>query len=128
MISPFFDGFYRVVLFIFFLFLGILFLMDGIGGCLMKFMKYSKSLLVLMMILPWFSVPLLGKGDFKRFLPAGLFISLIVRIVNYIAKKRKWWYETLHPKISGVIPFMLGSFLIGSLWILKWTYGNFLDI
>jgi len=93
----------------------------------MKFMRYSKLLLVLMMILPWFAVPLLGKGAFKRFLPASLLMSLIVRIVNYIAKKRKWWwwYETLRPKISGVIPFMLGPFLVGSLWILKWTYGNF---
>ncbi|GKU82938.1 hypothetical protein [Niallia sp. NCCP-28] len=90
-------------------------------------MKHSKLLLVLMMILSWFSVPLLGKGVFKRFLPASLFMSLIVRIVNYIAKKQKWWwwYETLHPRLSGVIPFMLGPFLVGSLWILKWTYSKF---
>jgi hypothetical protein len=57
----------------------------------MKFIKYSKSMLLLMIILPWFTVPLLGKNSFKRFLPAGLFISLVVRIVNFIAKKRKWW-------------------------------------
>lgn len=91
-------------------------------------MKYSKSLLFIMMILPWITVPLLGKDAFKRYLPAGLFISLIVRIVNVIAKRRKWWwwYETIHPKLSGVIPFMLGPFLVGSMWILKWTYGKFL--
>jgi hypothetical protein len=94
----------------------------------MKHLKYSKSLLLLLMILPWFSVPLLGKDAFKRFLPAGLFISLVVRMVNFVAKKRRWWwwYETLHPKMSGVIPFMWGPFLIGTLWILKWTYGKFL--
>lgn len=93
----------------------------------MKLFKYSKSLLLLMMILPWFTVPLMGKEAFKRFLPAGLFISLIVRIVNFIAKKRKWWwwYQTLHPKISGVFPFIWGPFLIGSMWILKLTYGKF---
>jgi hypothetical protein len=90
-------------------------------------MKYSKVLLLLMMILPWFTVPLLGKDAFKRYLPAGLFITVVVRIVNLVAKKRKWWwwYESLHPKISGVIPFMWGPFLVGSLWILKWTYGKF---
>ncbi|OOP67671.1 hypothetical protein BWZ43_14630, partial [Heyndrickxia oleronia] len=93
----------------------------------MRLFKYSKLLLLLMMILPWFTVPLMGKDAFKRFLPAGLFISLIVRIVNFIAKKRKWWwwYQTLHPKISGVFPFIWGPFLIGSMWILKLTYGKF---
>ncbi|WP_246943715.1 hypothetical protein [Bacillus pinisoli] len=93
----------------------------------MKFPKYLKPVLVMMMILPWFSVPLIGREAFKRFLPASLFIAVIVRIVNFIAQKRRWWwwYETLHPRISGITPFMLGPFLVGSLWILKWTYGNF---
>jgi hypothetical protein len=81
----------------------------------------------MMMILPWFTIPWLGKSAFKRYLPAGLFISLMVRIINIIAKKRKWWwwYETLHPKLSGVVPFIWGPFLVGSVWILKWTYGKF---
>jgi hypothetical protein len=43
---------------------------------------------------------------------------LVVRTINFIAKKRKWWwYQTLHPKLSGVIPFIWGPFLIGSMWI-----------
>jgi hypothetical protein len=52
---------------------------------------------------------------------------MVVRIVNFIAKKRKWWwwYQTLHPKLSGVIPFIWGPFFIGSLWILKLSYGKF---
>lgn len=79
----------------------------------MKPMKYSKSLLLLVMILPWFTVPILGKDAFKRFLPAGLFILIVLLIVNFIAKKRIWWWwdETLSPKMSGVIPFMWGPFL-----------------
>ncbi|WP_096911897.1 hypothetical protein [Neobacillus jeddahensis] len=93
----------------------------------MKILKYSKLLLLLVMILPWGTTPLLGKSAFKRFLPAGVFISLMVRIVNIIAKKGKWWwwYEPFHPNLSGVIPFMLGPFFVGSMWILKWTYGKF---
>ncbi len=80
-----------------------------------------------MMILPWFSIPLLGKSAFKRFLSAGLFISMMVRLVNFIAKKRKWWwwYTKLHPEISGSIPLIVGPFFIGSMWILKLTYGKF---
>ncbi|MBU7592860.1 hypothetical protein [Metabacillus halosaccharovorans] len=94
----------------------------------MRIARYSKSLLVLMMILSWFSIPLLGKREIKRFLPAGLFITMIVSIEDLIAKKRKWWwwYEKLHPKLSGIVPLLWGPFFIGSIWILKWTYGKFI--
>lgn len=80
-----------------------------------------------MMILSWLSLPLLKKSEVKRFLPSGLFMVLIVKFVNIIARKRKWWwwYEKLHPELPGVFPFMWGPFLIGSLWILKFTYQKF---
>ena len=94
----------------------------------MKIMSYSKSLLVLMTILSWFSLLFFGKGAVKRFLPAGLFITLVVTIEDLIAKKRKWWwwYEKIHPKLSGIVPFLLGPFFVGSMWILKLTYGKFI--
>ncbi|MGN7938413.1 hypothetical protein [Virgibacillus sp. 6R] len=95
----------------------------------MKFvkMKYSKPLLLLMFVLSWLSFPLIGKESIKRFLPAGLFISLIVTIEDVIARKRKWWwwYEKIIPNLSGIVPFLWGPFLIGSMWILKLTYGRF---
>ncbi|MEK4823787.1 hypothetical protein CHH55_02335 [Niallia circulans] len=93
----------------------------------MKLMRHSRGLLVLMMFLSWFFLPLIGKDAVKRFLPAGLFIALIVTIEDIIAKKRKWWwwYEKIHPKLSGIVPFLWGPFFIGSLWILKWTYGKY---
>lgn len=92
-------------------------------------MKYSKQLLVLMIILSWFSLPFTGKQTIKRFLPASLFMAIIVRVVNIIAKKRKWWwwYVKIHPSVSGSFPFVWGSFFVGSLWILKYTYGNFIN-
>ena len=83
----------------------------------MKYMKYSKALLWTIIILPWFSVPLLGKETFKRFLPAGLFISIIVHIVNFIGKKREWWwwwYAANSQKVTWVVPFTWGPFFIGS--------------
>lgn len=75
----------------------------------MKLMRHSRGLLVLMMFLSWFFLPLIGKDAVKRFLPAGLFIALIVTIEDIIAKKRKWWwwYEKIHPKLSGIVPFMV---------------------
>ena len=93
----------------------------------MKIRKYSKILLVVMMVAPWFSLPLMKKVDFKRFLPASLLIILVVRIVNFIAMKQRWWwwYVKIHPKLSGVFPFLWGPFFIGAIWILKFTYGHF---
>ncbi|MGJ7912645.1 hypothetical protein [Neobacillus sp. LXY-1] len=89
--------------------------------------KILKSILLALMVLPWLTIPLMGKASFKRFLPAGLFIASLVWITNFIAKKRRWWwwYEKLNPRLSGVIPFMFGPIFVGSLWILKWTYGKF---
>jgi len=90
-------------------------------------MKYSKALPLTIMIITWFLLPTLGKDVLKRYFSSGIFISFVVLIVNFIAKKRKWWrwYEAFSPKITWVVPFTWGPFLIGSLFILKWTYGNF---
>lgn len=90
-------------------------------------LKYSKLLLWLQLVLPWLSTPLLGKKSFKRFLPAAIFISLFVHYESKLAKKRKWWwyYERIHPKVPGGFTLTWGPFLVGSMWILKYTYGKF---
>ncbi|MFB6469497.1 hypothetical protein ACE38V_22450 [Cytobacillus sp. Hz8] len=90
-------------------------------------MKYSRILLLALLVVPWLTLPLLGKKTFKRFLPASLFISLVVSLESVIAKKRRWWwfYQRLHPKLSGEFPLIWGSFLIGSMWIMKFTYRKF---
>jgi hypothetical protein len=90
---------------------------------------YSEAIEIFinpMMILPWFSIPLLGRGTIKRFLPVTILIACVVKINNITAKKRNWWkfYNSIHPKISGDIPFILGPYLILSIWILKLTYGK----
>ncbi|WP_394139931.1 hypothetical protein [Cytobacillus oceanisediminis] len=89
--------------------------------------KNSRLLLIIMMIFPWVSLPLLGRRAIKRFLPATVFICLVVKIMNIIAEKRKWWwfYTSVHSKIKGDIPFILGPYFISSLWVLKMTYGKF---
>lgn len=89
-------------------------------------MRNSKLLLI-MMILPWFSLPLLRLKTIKRFLPATIFISFVTIFINVIAKKRNWWqfYSSIHPKVNGMIPFIFGPEFLLSLWFLKWTYGRF---
>ncbi|WP_245613728.1 hypothetical protein [Alkalihalobacterium bogoriense] len=112
---------------IIFLFIGKITPDREIGRWLID-MKYSKLLLVLMMVFSWFSLVFLDKKSIKRFFPASLFMAIIVRMVNVIAKKRKWWwwYEKIHPSVSGSFPFVWGSFFVSSFWILKYTYGNFM--
>jgi hypothetical protein len=94
---------------------------------MVKKIKYNKPILILMMFLFWLTVPLMGKNSFKRIFPASVFIALVTSWENAIAKKRKWWwwYEKLHPRLSGSFPFVWGPFMVGSMWILKLTYGKF---
>ncbi|MBV7504333.1 hypothetical protein KW850_03520 [Bacillus sp. sid0103] len=89
-------------------------------------MKNARFLLILMMILPWFSLPLLGRGTIKRFLPATIVIAFVIKINNITAKKKNWWrfYNSIHPKMDGDIPFILGPYFLSALWSLKLTYGK----
>ena len=90
-------------------------------------MKYNKMFLLVIMLLPWLSVPFLGKRTFKRFYPGALFIGALIIVESSIAKRRVWWrfYEKLIPNIIGEMPLLIGPFFVGSLWILKFTFGKF---
>ncbi|WP_282171317.1 hypothetical protein [Cytobacillus firmus] len=86
----------------------------------------KKLYLVLIILLSWLTVPFIGKKDFKRFYPAALFMGFYVLIEGIIAEKNKWWTikARFHPKLSGELPFVLGPFFAGSIWILKLTYSK----
>lgn len=90
-------------------------------------MKNQWLLSVAMILLSWLSLPFLGSRNIKRFLPASILILIIEGINVQIGKKRKWWYFYNKPNsyLSGEFPFNIGPFFVGSMWILKWTYGNF---
>ncbi|MGX6446336.1 hypothetical protein ACWM35_24360 [Neobacillus sp. K501] len=93
----------------------------------MKKLKVSKALLPAMLVLSWLTIPLLGKKAIKRYLPASFLMAMIVWLEGKLAKKRKWWwyYVKIHPKLTGGFPLIWGPFLIGSIWILRLTYGKF---
>lgn len=44
-----------------------------------------------------------------------------------IGKRRKWlvFYNKPNSYLFNEFPFNIGPFFVGSMWILKWTYGNF---
>jgi hypothetical protein len=90
--------------------------------------KNQWLLSVAMVLLAWLTLPFLGLRNIKRFLPASIMIILIESLHVQIGKKRKWWvfYNKPNSFLSGEFPFNIGPFLIGSMWILKLTYGNFI--
>ena len=91
-------------------------------------MRKNKMILLVLMIVPWLSVPFLGKRTIRRFFPGTLFICVWVFFESMIARKRVWWrfYEKLTPRGTGEMPLIIGPFFVGSLWILKFTFGNIL--
>ncbi|XJZ27659.1 hypothetical protein ACF5W4_02085 [Bacillota bacterium Lsc_1132] len=84
-------------------------------------MKFVKLYLAGMVLGSWLSFPFLGKQTIKRFFPAALFISLFVFGESFVARKRVWWWFY---KI-GIAPLIAGPFFVGTMWILKFTYGTF---
>jgi hypothetical protein len=95
---------------------------------LIKFLtRYEKFVFIIMIVVPWLSAPLLGRKTFKRFTPGAVFICSFVFIEGLFAHKRLWWlfYKRLFPKTIGELPFIIGPFFIGTLWIMKFTFGNF---
>jgi hypothetical protein len=90
-------------------------------------MKKLYAFIAIMAVVPWITVPLLGKRDMKRFLPGAIFMAIYVLAEGRVAEKRKWWWFPFktRPNVLGEMPLILGPFFVGSLWILKYTYGKF---
>lgn len=90
-------------------------------------MKNSKSFYIVLLILPWLTVPLLGRKPFLRYLPAAIFMSTFTKALDVFGEKKKWWrfYKGI-PPLDSMNFFNFGPYLVSSLWVLKWTYGKFL--
>lgn len=82
---------------------------------------------LLILTIPWLSLLFMGKRSVKRYSFAGIFI-VIFEILNHIyGHKRKWWkfYDKRKLFIKDELPFSLGLYMPLSMWILKFSYGNF---
>ncbi|TYS14564.1 hypothetical protein FZC78_18690 [Rossellomorea vietnamensis] len=90
-------------------------------------MKLSRILILLLMAFSWTMLPFAGWRSIKRFFPAAMFMSLLLVIEDFIAEKLKWWviYPNLSRNLRGMVPFAIGPFFTGSIFILKLTYGRF---
>lgn len=90
--------------------------------------KHNKKMMfsLAMVIIPWLSVPFMGKNSFFRFLPVASFTNLFISVLSVVANKKKWWINK-NPLSPGLVDFtyILGPFFVATLWIFKLTYGQF---
>ena len=78
-------------------------------------------------VIPWLSLLFIGKRSMKRYSFAGIFI-VIFEIINHLyGHKRHWWkfYDKRRAFIRDELPFSVGPYMPLSMWILKFSYGNF---
>jgi len=89
-------------------------------------MKNSKLFYIALLILPWLTVPFLGRDSFKKYLPAAIFMSTFTKALDFFGEKKKWWrIDKGIPPLNSVNFFNFGPYLVSSLWILKLTFGKF---
>lgn len=71
-------------------------------------------------------ITLFGASKCKKISSRRTPYCLIEGINLQIGKRRKWWvfYNKPNSYLFNEFPFNIGPFLVGSMWILKWTYGN----
>ncbi|AIF51826.1 hypothetical protein [Pelosinus sp. UFO1] len=86
----------------------------------------NQTLLWASFVLSWLSVLFLKKTELKRYMPVALFGGLVATIVIEMGITLHWWAtkETVFPLVNMPI-FNYGSFLIGIIWIFKFTYKRF---
>ncbi|MCE4048193.1 MULTISPECIES: hypothetical protein [Bacillaceae] len=77
-----------------------------------------------LLIGPWFTFLLFGAKSFRRFLPTGIFSSLLITLISELSKSYTWWKvkKPIIPGLSTDITFVFGLFFTLNLWIFKLTY------
>lgn len=86
----------------------------------------NQTLLWASFVFSWLSVLFLKKAELKRYMPVALFGALTATIVVEAGVTFNWWItkETVLPFVNMPI-FIYGSFLVGIIWIFRYTYKRF---
>ncbi|WP_062050778.1 hypothetical protein [Bacillus sp. JCM 19034] len=84
-------------------------------------MDKDKVTALSMLILPWLSVPFVGKKAFFRYFPAASLANLIMIVLSVISDKRRWWKNKnpLTPNIPIDFTYILGAHFVTTLWYLS---------
>lgn len=80
-----------------------------------------------LVILPWFTLFLMKKEEVRRFLPVGLFAALTSLVIADVGSTLNLWIlkENVYP-FGKLFPYHLGSSIVLTMWLFKWTYGRFI--
>lgn len=89
--------------------------------------KRHKIFNIVLIVIPWLSLLFLGKRDVKRYSLAGMVIVFFEIINHLIGHKRNWWkfYDKRKSFIRDELPFSIGPYMPLSMWLLKFSFGNF---
>ncbi|MEC1525642.1 hypothetical protein P9D43_26935 [Neobacillus niacini] len=88
----------------------------------------NKIVLLMILIVPWFTLFLLKKEEIKRYMPAAIFASFLMIIYNVISKNLMHWEikETLIPVLKPLfVSGVFGLFPVIVIWIFYFTYRKF---
>ncbi|TYS66387.1 hypothetical protein FZD47_02555 [Bacillus infantis] len=90
-------------------------------------MKKIGIMHLFVFLLPWISLPLIGGKTIKKYALSSLVMSLyLILEFSYAEKKKWWWFPTnAKPNFINGFPLIFGPFLVGSIWIMKYSYGKF---
>jgi hypothetical protein len=89
--------------------------------------RRHKLFNISLILIPWLSLLFIGKRNLKRYSVAGIFI-VIFEILNHLyGHKRNWWkfYDRRTSFFKDELPWSVGPYMPLSMWILKYSYGNF---
>ncbi|MDR4949799.1 hypothetical protein [Neobacillus cucumis] len=86
-----------------------------------------KALSFCTLFIPWLTIPLIGKNTFIRFMPVATFVGYIFGFLSETADNKKWWKvkNGLFPNYRLDVSYLLGLYLITTIWVFKLTFGNF---
>jgi hypothetical protein len=81
----------------------------------------------LLIFIPWLSVLLIGKRSIKRYFLSSVLIGIYEILSHVNGRRKKYWtfYEKPKNFLRDELPFDIGPYIPVSMWILKYTYGNF---
>ena len=86
----------------------------------------NQAALWSMLVLPWLTLAFMKRQEIKRWMPAALFVIVTSTIIIEAGITLRLWEtrETTYP-LNDIISYVYGTLPVGSMWILKYTYGRF---
>lgn len=88
----------------------------------------NQLILWSVLVIPLLSLFFVGQSHLRRYMPVALFATIVVTLIYQAAYHYNWWRE------SGLfgwdyvanVPWVYSAYLVATLWIFRFTYGNFL--